>query len=77
MTLDEQRQEAIAKRHAKGYRCARENLEALVDKDSFVEYGQLAVAAQRARRSLQDLRTNTPADGVITGLATVNARSVW
>jgi acetyl-CoA carboxylase carboxyltransferase component len=73
MTLDEQRQEAIAKRHANGYRSARENLEALVDKDSFVEYGQLAVAAQRARRSLQDLRTNTPADGVITGLATVNA----
>jgi acetyl-CoA carboxylase carboxyltransferase component len=73
MTLDEQRQEAVSKRHARGYRTARENLADLVDKDSFIEYGQLAVAAQRGRRSLEDLRTNTPADGVITGLATINA----
>ncbi|MEH6585923.1 MAG: carboxyl transferase domain-containing protein [Halioglobus sp.] len=73
MTLDEQRQEAVNKRHSKGYRTARENLTSLVDPGSFIEYGQLAVAAQRARRSLEDLRTNTPADGVITGLATVNA----
>ncbi len=73
LTLDAQREEAINRRHAKGYRSARENLEDLVDEGSFVEYGQLAVAAQRGRRSLDDLRTNTPADGVITGLATVNA----
>ncbi len=73
MTLDEQRPEAAAKRHAKGYRTARENLADLVDADSFVEYGQLAVAAQRGRRSLEDLRQNTPADGIITGLATINA----
>lgn len=73
MTLDEQRQEAVNKRHSKGYRTARENLASLVDPGSFIEYGQLAVAAQRARRSLEDLRANTPADGVITGLATVNA----
>lgn len=73
MTLDAQRPEAVARRHAKGYRTARENLEDLVDADSFVEYGQLAVAAQRGRRSLEDLRTNTPADGIITGLATINA----
>ena len=73
MTLDAHRQPAVSKRHAKGYRTARENLEALVDADSFVEYGQLAVAARRARRSLEDLRSNTPADGVITGLATINA----
>ena len=73
MTLDAQRPEAADKRHAKGYRTARENLQDLVDADSFVEYGQLAVAAQRGRRSLEDLRSNTPADGVITGLATINA----
>lgn len=73
MTLDEQRPEAAAKRHSKGYRTARENLDDLVDTGSFVEYGQLAVAAQRGRRDLDDLRKNTPADGIITGLATINA----
>jgi acetyl-CoA carboxylase carboxyltransferase component len=73
-TRDGGRPEAVAGRHAKGYRTARENLEDLCDPGSFVEYGQLAVAAQRQRRSLEDLRGNTPADGVITGLATVNAQ---
>jgi acetyl-CoA carboxylase carboxyltransferase component len=70
---DSSRPEAVANRRAKGYRTARENLEDLCDPGSFVEYGQLAVAAQRQRRSLDDLRQNTPADGVITGLATINA----
>ena len=72
-TLDEARAEAVAARHAKGYRSARENLADLCDAGSFVEYGQLAVAAQRRRRSLEDLRSRTPADGIITGLATINA----
>ena len=44
-TLDEQREEARDKRHGRGYRTARENLEDIVDPDSFFEYGQLAVAA--------------------------------
>lgn len=73
MTLDAARPQAAEKRHAKGYRTARENLADLVDAGSFVEYGQLAVAAQRGRRDIQDLRENTPADGVITGLASINA----
>ena len=72
LTEDAQRTEAVGKRHAKGYRSARENLADLVDEHSFIEYGQLAVAAQRGRRSLEDLRSNTPADGIITGLATIN-----
>jgi acetyl-CoA carboxylase carboxyltransferase component len=72
-TLDASRPEAVASRRARGYRTARENLEDLCDTGSFVEYGQLAVAAQRQRRSLDDLYKNTPADGVITGLATINA----
>jgi acetyl-CoA carboxylase carboxyltransferase component len=72
-TQDAERAEAVASRRAKGYRTARENLDDLCDPDSFIEYGQLAVAAQRQRRSLDDLRRNTPADGVITGLATVNS----
>mgnify|MGYP003385672950 FL=1 len=72
-TLDEGRKELIAKRHKRGYRSARENLNDLCDKDSFLEYGQLAVAAQRRRRELEDLKVNTAADGIITGLATINA----
>lgn len=71
-TLDEVRVEAAAKRHAEGYRTARENLADLLDADSFVEYGQLAVAAQRNRRDYEDLQISTAADGVITGVGTIN-----
>ena len=71
-TLDEVRVEAAEKRHAAGYRTARENLYDLVDEGSFMEYGQLAVAAQRNRRDFEDLQTSTAADGVITGIATIN-----
>lgn len=73
LTMDEQRPEATEKRHTRGFRTARENLADLVDDGSFTEYGQLAVAAQRGRRDLADLRRNTAADGVITGVATINA----
>ena len=41
---------------------------------SFVEYGALAMAAQRSRRSEEDLIANTPADGLVAGLATIGAR---
>ena len=71
-TLDEIRVKAADKRHAKGYRTARENLADLVDADSFVEYGQLAVAAQRNRCIYEDLQIKTAADGVITGVGTIN-----
>ncbi|MEM9292114.1 MAG: carboxyl transferase domain-containing protein [Acidobacteriota bacterium] len=71
-TRDSQRLEAVARRRSKGYRTARENLDAVCDPDSFTEYGQLAVAAQRGRRSLEELRAETPADGVITGIGSVN-----
>ncbi|SUB47925.1 Methylmalonyl-CoA carboxyltransferase 12S subunit [Nocardia brasiliensis] len=70
---DEARPEAVAKRHRLGRRTARENIADLVDDDSFVEYGALAVAAQRLRRTAEDLIANTPADGLIGGMATVNA----
>ncbi len=73
-TLDASREEAADKRHAKGYRTARENLDDLVDPGSFVEYGQLAVAAQRSRRDYEDLQQNTPGDGVITGTARINGQ---
>ena len=71
-TLDAGRTEATERRHGRGRRTARENIEDLVDKGSFEEYGGLVVAAQRARRSHDDLVANTPADGLVTGLARVN-----
>ena len=46
-TQDANRPEKIAKRHEKGHRTARENVDDLCDADSFIEYGQLMVAAQR------------------------------
>ncbi|MFN2329694.1 MAG: acyl-CoA carboxylase subunit beta [Chromatocurvus sp.] len=76
LTLDEARDEARERRHTKGYRTARENLHDLVDADSFQEYGQLAVAAQRSRREYKDLQVSTAADGIITGTCTINADSV-
>jgi len=72
LTLDEARPEAVAKRRRTGQRTARENLADLFDSGSFNEYGALAIAAQRRRRSLDDLRANTPADGIVTGVGEVN-----
>jgi acetyl-CoA carboxylase carboxyltransferase component len=71
-TLDEGRPEATGRRHAGGRRTARENIEDLCDPDSFEEYGGLVIAAQRARRSTEDLVANTPADGLVAGIGRVN-----
>src|SRR5690606_11158896 len=71
--LDDARPDAVAKRHRLGRRTARENIADLVDAGSFVEYGGLAIAAQSRRRSTEDLIVNTPADGLVTGIATINA----
>ena len=71
-TLDGQRPDAMAKRAATGQRSARQNIEALCDPHSFVEYGALAMAAQRSRRTLDDLVKNTPADGMVTGIGSIN-----
>ncbi len=70
--LDEARPEAMAGRRRRGQRTARENVADLCDEDSFTEYGALAIAAQRRRRPLDDLIANTPADGMVTGIGTVN-----
>lgn len=72
-TLDAARPEAMAKRHAQGGRSARENIAHLCDADSFIEYGALAIAAQTRRRSMEDLVANTPADGMVTGIGSINA----
>jgi len=71
--LDDARPDAIAKIHSRGRRSARENLADLVDPGSFHEYGGLMYAGQTARRSVDDLIASTPGDGIIGGLATINA----
>lgn len=71
---DEARPAMVAKRHAQGRRTARENVADLCDPGSFKEYFGFAIAAQRARRTLDDLIRNTPADGQICGVGTVNGQ---
>lgn len=70
--LDENRPEAVASRHALGRRTARENIADLCDPGTFTEFGALAVAAQRRRRSLDDLIRSTPADGLVAGTGRVD-----
>ena len=69
---DVNRPEAVKKRHAKGHRTARENIEDLCDEGSFVEYGSVVMAAQRRRRTEEDLIKNTTGDGMVCGLGHVN-----
>jgi acetyl-CoA carboxylase carboxyltransferase component len=71
-TLDAARPEAVARRREQGRRTARENLDDLVDPDSFVEYGPLMFAAQERRRPREDLIARTPADGLVAGTATID-----
>jgi acetyl-CoA carboxylase carboxyltransferase component len=71
---DAARPEAVAKRRATGLRTARENVADLCDPGSFNEYGALTLAAQRARRSEQELIEKTPGDGIVTGVGTVGGR---
>ncbi|MFS2166930.1 carboxyl transferase domain-containing protein [Variovorax sp. Varisp62] len=77
-TLDINRKAAVDKRHAQGGRTARENIADLcdtaADPGNFIEYGALAIAAQTRRRTLEDLVANTPADGMVTGLGSINAK---
>src|SRR5208282_2389589 len=70
--LDAARPDAVARRRKTGQRTARENIDELCDPGTFIEYGPIVVAAQRRRREMDDLIKNTPADGLVTGLATIN-----
>ena len=72
LTLDAHRPEAVARRRRTGQRTARENLDTLFDADSFIEYGQLAIASGR-RGTTDELMRATPGDGIVTGMGTVNA----
>lgn len=70
--LDDARPDAVRKRRDRGRRTARENVADLIDDGTLVEYGPTVIAAQRRRRELDDLIRNTPADGMIGGVADVN-----
>ena len=70
---DARRPEAVAKRRKTGQRTVRENLADLLDEGSFIEYGAMALAAQRRRRSPEELQELSPADGLVAGIGTVNA----
>ena len=70
--MDAARPEAVARRRKTGQRTARENVYDICDPDSYVEYGPMVIAAQRQRRSLDDLVRRTPADGMIAGVGRVN-----
>ena len=73
-TEDAARPERVARRHEAGGRTARENVEDLIDSGSWVEYGRLAMAAQRQRREHDDLAVNTAADGLVAGTARIGGR---
>ena len=70
--LDQNREAAVAKRRKTSHRTVRENVEDICDPGTFIEYGSLAIAAQRRRRTVQDLMENTPGDGMVTGIGSVN-----
>ncbi|MFN7039503.1 MAG: acyl-CoA carboxylase subunit beta [Alphaproteobacteria bacterium] len=67
-------QTRIDAQHAKGKLTARERIEALVDTDSFEEYGTFV--EQRCTDFGME-KNNIPGDGVITGHAAINGRSVF
>ena len=71
-TLDENRPEAVAKRKGRGYRMPRENIAQLMDPGSFKEYWPLIVARQHTRYDMETLRKETPADGLLAGIGTIN-----
>jgi acetyl-CoA carboxylase carboxyltransferase component len=73
--LDAARPQAVERRHGRGHRTARENLEDLLDPGTFVEYGPLLFAAQERRRSREELIERTPADGLVGGLGEVGGRA--
>ena len=66
-------QERIDKQHAAGKLTARERVEKLVDRDSFQEIG---LFAQHRATYFGMADKEMPADGVVTGCATIDGRLV-
>ncbi len=71
--LDAARPDAVARRRKNNKNTIRENIDRLIDAGSFSEYGGLNLAAQRSRRSVEELEKMSPADGMVAGTASINA----
>ncbi len=72
ITTDAARPDAVARRRNRNQRTARENIDDLIDPGTFLEYGAFALAAQRRRRSVEELKVMSPADGLVCGIGSVN-----
>ncbi|HEV2579358.1 MAG TPA: biotin carboxylase N-terminal domain-containing protein, partial [Ktedonobacteraceae bacterium] len=70
--LDDARPAAVERRRRSEQRTARENIADLCDPESFLEYGALALAGQRRRRSQEELIAISPADGLVAGVGSIN-----
>ena len=70
--MDENREQWVELRHAKGKRTQRESLAELVDPGTWVEFGALVLPARHRIMSAEEMRVRAPADGMITGIGTVN-----
>ncbi len=73
-TLDPSRPGAVERRKKRGQQTTRALLGILCEGGSFHEYGQLLLAAQRRKLGVERLIRETPADGIVTGIGSVNAR---
>ncbi|MEJ2133565.1 MAG: carboxyl transferase domain-containing protein, partial [Gammaproteobacteria bacterium] len=71
LTNDAARPDAVERRHEKGERTARENIEDLCDPGTFVSYGSLVVG-QGLEGSVDELLGYSPGDGLVMGLGHVN-----
>lgn len=70
LIYDAARQDKVDRRHAKGQRTAREDIDQLLDAGSFREYGPLVTAGSWQKQ--QWLRETTPTDGIVMGIGSVN-----
>jgi acetyl-CoA carboxylase carboxyltransferase component len=72
--LDERRKEAVRRQHEKGKLTARERLELLLDRGSFVETDPFVV---HRSHDFGMERNRPPGDGVVTGYGTIDGRRVF
>ncbi|MGC9324121.1 MAG: acyl-CoA carboxylase subunit beta [Desulfomonilia bacterium] len=62
--------EKVLRHHEKGHLTARERIDRLLDKDSFLELGMLACSDRPG------MEERTPADGIVTGFGLIRGRQV-